>query len=210
MNRVFENAAFARVLAFGAHPDDVEVGAGGLLARLRSCGAQVVVAVTSCPTEVNTRMLEATEGARVLGAKLIMVHGDRQGRVEDVPMHELVGRYDKIVAEVNPDLVLTHSSSDLHWDHGLVNRATISALRRAPCDLLAFTSSYELNAHSRVLGTCFADITKSVEVKLEAIRKHKTQLPKLSLDSTLDLARAMGRICGVEYAEAFEVLRMRI
>ena len=73
-------------------------------------------------------------------------------------MHELVRRFDTIVGDVRPDLVITHSANDLHWDHGLVNRATVSALRRTPCDLLAYLSSPEMNAQSRSIGKCFADI----------------------------------------------------
>jgi LmbE family N-acetylglucosaminyl deacetylase len=106
--------------------------------------------------------------------------------------------------------VITHSANDLHWDHGLVNRATVSALRRTPCDLLAYLSSPEMNAQSRSLGNCFADISAYVDVKLEAIACHKSQLPKLDLESSRDLARAMGRISGYTYAECYEVLRVRI
>ena len=53
-----------------------------------------------------------------------------------------------LIGDVRPDLVITHSANDLHWDHGLVNRATVSALRRTPCDLLAYLSSPEMNAQS--------------------------------------------------------------
>jgi LmbE family N-acetylglucosaminyl deacetylase len=106
--------------------------------------------------------------------------------------------------------VITHSANDLHWDHGLVNRATVSALRRTPCDLLAYLSSPEMNAQSRSLGNCFADISQYVEAKLFAIGCHKSQLPKLDLESSRDLARAMGRISGYEFAECYEVLRVRI
>ena len=58
-----------------------------------------------------------------------------------------------------PDLVITHSAHDLHWDHNLVNRATVSSLRRWPCNLLAYVSSYEMNAQNstRTVGQCFAD-----------------------------------------------------
>jgi N-acetylglucosamine malate deacetylase 1 len=210
MNRILEERG-GRVLAFGAHPDDLEVGAGGLLARLSDEGAHITMAVVSIPNLPEQRRAEAEAGARVLGASdLFILQGERACRVEDIPMHELVRRFDQLVNDLRPDLVITHSAHDLHWDHGLVNRATVSSLRRTPCDLLAFLSSPEMNAQSRSLGQGFADISDTIDRKLEAISAHRSQLPRLDLDSSRDLARAMGRISGFAYAEAYEVLRLRM
>jgi N-acetylglucosamine malate deacetylase 1 len=208
MNRLFEDSG--RVLAFGAHPDDLEVGAGGLLARLVEEGAAVTMAIVSIPYDHERRRAEAEVGAKVIGGKLRFIYDEKPSRVEDIPMHELVRRMDQLVADVHPDLVITHSMHDLHWDHGLVNRATVSALRRTPCDLLAFLSSPEMNAQSRAFGQCFADISKSIDTKIEAIGAHRSQVEKLDLESSRDLARAMGRISGYQYAEAYEVLRVRV
>ncbi len=209
MNRILEEKG-GRVLAFGAHPDDLEVGAGGLLARLSAEGADVTLAIVSVPNRADVRVEEARAAADVIDAELFIIYEDKPCRVEDIPMHELVRRFDQIVGDVRPDLVITHSANDLHWDHGLVNRATVSALRRTPCDLLAYLSSPEMNAQSRSLGNCFADITGYVDAKLAAIACHKSQLPKLDLESSRDLARAMGRISGFGYAEAYETLRVRV
>jgi len=208
MNRLLQEKG--RVLAFGAHPDDLEVGAGGLLARLSDEGAQVTMVVVSIPNQTEQRRAEAHAGAEVIDADLFILYDEKPCRVEDIPMHELVRRMDQVVGDMRPDLVITHSASDLHWDHGLVNRATVSALRRTPCDLLAFLSSPEMNAQARAVGQCFADITQTMDTKLRAISAHTSQVPKLDLESSRDLARAMGRISGYQYAEAYEVLRMRI
>src|SRR4051812_44052283 len=208
MNRLFE--AGGKVLAFGAHPDDLEVGAGGLLARLASEGDSVMMAVVSIPNQPDKRRAEARAGADVLGAELRILFDDGPTRVEDIPMHELVRRFDHVIGDFRPDLVITHSAHDLHWDHSLVNRATVSALRRTPCDLLAFLSSPEMNAQSRAIGQCFADISDTIDTKIRAISAHASQVPKLDLESSRDLARAMGRISGYQFAESYEVLRVRI
>jgi LmbE family N-acetylglucosaminyl deacetylase len=208
MNRLLKENG--RVLAFGAHPDDLEVGAGGLLARLSQEGAEVMMAVVSIPANGEQRRKEAHAGADVIDADLRILFDEKPQRVEDIPMHELVRRMDQVVGDWRPDLVITHSAFDLHWDHGLVNRATVSALRRTPCDLLAFLSSPEMNAQSRGIGQCFADITATMEAKIQAISAHASQVPKLDLDSSRDLARAMGRISGYQYAEAYEALRVRV
>jgi LmbE family N-acetylglucosaminyl deacetylase len=209
MNRILQDQG-GRVLAFGAHPDDLEVGAGGLLARLSGEGADVTMVIVSIPGLTEQRKAEAQAAADLIDANLFVLYEDKPCRVEDIAMHELVRRMDQVVGDVRPDLVITHSANDLHWDHGLVNRATVSALRRTPCDLLAYLSSPEMNAQARSVGNCFADISSYIEVKVEAIACHKSQLPKLDLESSRDLARAMGRISGYGYAEAYEVLRVRI
>ena len=210
MNRFFAAEA-SRALAIGAHPDDIEVGAGGLIARLADEGTEVTMVVVSVPTLRATRVLEAQEGARRLGARqLIILYEQRECRVEDLPMYELVRRLDGIVGDVQPDLVVTHSERDLHWDHGLVHRAAVSAMRRTPCDILAFLSSFEMNAQTRHLGQCFVDISATLDAKIASISAHESQLTKMDIDSTRDMARAMGRLCGVQYAEALEVLRMKI
>lgn len=208
MNRLLKENG--RVLAFGAHPDDLEVGAGGLLARLSQEGADVMMAVVSIPANVEQRRQEAEAGADLIDADLRILFDEKPLRVEDIPMHELVRRMDQVVGDWRPDLVITHSAFDLHWDHGLVNRATVSALRRTPCDLLAFLSSPEMNAQSRAIGQCFADITTTIDLKIDAIKAHASQVPKLDLESSRDLARAMGRISGYQYAEAYEALRVRV
>jgi LmbE family N-acetylglucosaminyl deacetylase len=209
MNRILEDKG-GRVLAFGAHPDDLELGAGGLLARLSDEGAEVTLAVVAIPNEIDARRAEAHAAAELVDGELVVIYDDKPSRVEDIPMHELVRRFDQVIGDARPDLVITHSANDLHWDHGLVHRATVSALRRTPCDLLAYLSSPEMNAQARAIGTCFADITGYVDTKLAAIGCHKSQLGGLDLESSRDLARAMGRISGYEYAESYEVLRVRI
>ncbi len=209
MNRVVHDRN-CRVLAVGAHPDDLEVGAGGLLARLASDGADVTTVIVTIPSDLVARRDEARAGARLLGARLSLLFDEQPCRVEDLPMHEVVRRLDRLVVEVRPNLVITHSAHDLHWDHGLVHRATVSALRRTSCDLLAYLSSPEMNAHARGMGNCFADISDSIDTKLAAIRCHASQLPKLDVESSRDLARATGRICGCRYAESYEALRVQI
>jgi LmbE family N-acetylglucosaminyl deacetylase len=209
MNRIL-NEKGGTVLAFGAHPDDLEIGAGGLLARLSADGADVTMAVVAVPNNFDVRKQEARAGADVVGADLMVLFDDKPVRVEDIPMYELVRRFDQLVGDLHPDLVITHSANDLHWDHGLVHKATISALRRTPCDLLAYLSSPEMNAHARCVGECFADVSTSIDTKLNAIKCHQSQLSKFDLESSRDLARAMGRISGYEYAEAYQVLRVRV
>ncbi len=211
MTRLLDVSGSTRVLAIGAHPDDVEIGAGGLLARLSRLGHRVV-AVVSAPSETKERIAEAQRSAELLGAELVMLQGSDAMRVEDLPMYKLVARMDELVASVQPELVFTHAKHDRHNDHRVVHEATLAALRRTPCNVLAFPSTPELNAAWNSVGECFADITDTLEIKLAALRLHTTQVAKgiVDVESCRDLARALGRMSGVPYAEAFQALRLRL
>src|SRR4051812_17243651 len=78
------------VLAIGAHPDDLEIGIGGMLAHLKRAGAHTVMAVASIPTDYEIRLAEARRGAEILGAELRVVMEGGCRRIEDVKSYELV------------------------------------------------------------------------------------------------------------------------
>ena len=196
-----------RALAFGAHPDDVEVGAGGLVAKLVDAGAAVSIVVASIPNQAAARRAEATAAARHLGATLVLPPGDGESRVEDVPMHALVGRFEREVAAADPELVIVHGAADSHWDHTLVHRAVLAALRRSRCDILAFATRLPAGA-SPPPPTCVVDITTTIDRKLAAIAEHRSQFPPGFAETRREAARTLGRTHGVELAEMFEVLRI--
>ena len=200
----------SRALAIGAHPDDLEVGAGGLIARL----GHVVMVVASIPNRFDERLAEAREGAARLGARLVVL-GDRTGpsRVDDRPLHVLVEQLAALVDEHAPDLVITHAGDDLHADHVAVHRATIAALgeRRTRCDVLAYHASPDLAAIPRRVGPCFADITPTIDAKLAAIAAHATQFPTAAaVQARREHARVAGLLSGTTYAEPFELLRLYV
>ncbi|MCW5806433.1 MAG: PIG-L family deacetylase [Deltaproteobacteria bacterium] len=201
-----------RTLAIGAHPDDLEVGAGGLLARLARTG-EVTMVIASVPNRFEERLAEAREGARRLGAELVVLEEGRASRVDEQPVHALVSRLEELLAQRAPDLVLAHGARDLHADHTFVHRATIAALgtTRTRCDVLAYGASPDLAAIPRAHGPCFADISDTIEVKLAAIAAHASQFPTAdAIESRRDHARAAGRLCGATYAEPFELHRLYV
>jgi LmbE family N-acetylglucosaminyl deacetylase len=194
-------------VAFGAHPDDVEVGAGGLVAKLVDGGASVTIVVASIPNRVSVRRAEAIAAAQHLGARVVLPPGDNESRVEDVPMHELVGRFEHELDEAKPDLVIVHGAHDSHWDHMIVHRAVLAALRRGRCDILAFATRLPAGA-SAPPATCVVDIAPVIDRKLAAIAEHRSQFPPGFADARRDIARVHGAAHGLELAEVYEVLRI--
>jgi len=199
-----------RVIAFGAHPDDVEVGAGGLVAKLVAAGAQVTIVVSSIPNQYAMRRAEAIAAAAKLGAALVLPPGDETGaRVEETPMHALVARFEREIATVDPELVLVHGAHDSHHDHIAVHRAVLAALRRTRCDILAYATRLPAGV-SPPPPTCIVDISSTIDTKLAAIAEHKSQFPPDFPEKRRDIHRALGITHGLPFAEVYEVLRMEL
>lgn len=122
-------AARPVVLAVGAHPDDVEIGAGGILAAHRAAGDPVVILTLSRGArggDVADRQGESLAAAGVIGARLVLEDlPDTQVPVAG-PTLEVVER---VVEEVRPAVVYTHSTNDRHQDHRAVHAATMVATR---------------------------------------------------------------------------------
>lgn len=196
-------------VAFGAHPDDIEAGAGGLVAKLAAAGARVTIVVASIPNRHAVRKAEAIAGARQLGAELILPPGDAESRVDDVPMHALVARFERELDVLRPDLVIVHGAHDAHWDHTMVHRAVLAALRRSRCDILAYATRLPAGA-APPPPTCVVDISTSIDRKLAAIAEHASQFPPEFVEARRELARTLGRTHGVPLAEVYEVLRVAL
>ncbi|MDD5655748.1 MAG: PIG-L family deacetylase [Elusimicrobia bacterium] len=200
------------VLAIGAHPDDIELGAGGTVARLAAEGARVTMLVVCTPNHLESRMSEAARAAGILGAKIRFLYRERPMRVEDIKNYELVEQIDNLVRQADPSLILTHADSNFHLDHVLVYQACRAAQRLHFFDMLCF---YPISCHpvsTRFNPQVHVDISRTLDKKMAAIHEHKTQLicRGLATNHYVDVARHYGRLAGVEYAEGLEVSRLSL
>lgn len=198
------------VLAVGAHPDDAELGMGGTLARLSRCGARVVLAVVSVPSDYATRRREAERAAGILGAELRVLLDAGCQRIEEVKSYQLVGLLDDLVRALRPDAVFTHGASEFHRDHQIVHAAVAATQRLRYFDFFSFHPTMcrpvPVPFHPRV----YVDVTPTIEAKMEAIAAHESQFGARGLEVELyrDIARLNGRLVGVQYAEGLDVGRL--
>ncbi|MFI8423534.1 PIG-L family deacetylase [Streptomyces sp. NPDC085479] len=195
-----------RMLVVGAHPDDVEIGAGGTIHRRTHSGWDVTILTMSRGGgggDPARRRKEAHRAAEVLGARLLM---------EDLPDGSMaddrvtVQAVERAVAEVGPDVVFVHSESDTHQDHRAVHRATLVACRKV-ARLVCYQSpsatvSYRPNR--------FVELSEAdMEAKLAAIAAHHSQASSrwyLDEDLLRSTARYWGRFSQTRYAEPLELV----
>ena len=198
------------VIAIGAHPDDLEIGIGGTLAKLRRDGAHVVMVVASIPKDFDVRLEEAKRGAEILGCELKLLMDDGPRRIEDVKTCDLVGMLDGVIKEYTPAAVLTHSNADFHNDHLIIYNACLPTQRLAPFDFFSYHPTNCRPVPVQFHPRAYVDITDTIDAKMHAITAHASQFGGRGLDTEMyrEHSHAQGRIIGVPYAEGLDVLRM--
>lgn len=117
------------ILAIGAHPDDIEIGVGGALAAHAAAGDAITLLTLSRGARggvADDRQHEALASAELLSARLFL-----EDLVDThIPATDpTVGIIERIVAEVQPDVVYTHTGHERHQDHRAVHEATLIATR---------------------------------------------------------------------------------
>ncbi len=196
-----------RILAIGAHPDDLELACGATLAKLADAGHRIqAVVLTSGERGGNgdTRPLEAQRGAQVLGCSAVFVYNFADTRLRE-QANEILNVIETRIHAFNPDIIFTHSTNDQHQDHQAVYEATLRAARNHSTILC-----YESPSVTRDFNpTFFVDIGDYVDVKIESVRQHRDQRrkPYMSAERLRGMALFRGGQAKTRYAEGFEAVR---
>jgi LmbE family N-acetylglucosaminyl deacetylase len=203
MNLVLKSS---KILAIGAHPDDIELGCGGTISAACTAGANVV-AVFLTKGELSgkpeSRCQESFEALKLLGIKEVYF-GDFMDA--DIPSsRKAIDFLESFCKDGEIETVLTHSINDSHQDHRAVGWLSLSAFRTVP-RILAYEAPRVTPSFS---PTYFVDISDFVERKWSALKCHVSQNEKryLAYESMINLASFRGSQVNVRAAEAFEVVR---
>jgi bacillithiol biosynthesis deacetylase BshB1 len=223
------------ILAFGAHPDDVELGAGGTVAKEVSLGRKVGI-IDLTRGELGTRGTadlrdqEAIDSSQILGIDMRVNMGFRDGFFVDDESHQL--ELVKWIRRYQPEIVICNAVEDRHPDHSkgsnLVSRACFLA------GLSKVTTSWEGESQSawrpkavyhyiqdRYIKPDFVvDISDFMQVKMQCVKAFKSQFfnpdsnepvtaisSKDFMDFLYGRANEMGRQINASYGEGFVVER---
>ena len=210
-----------RILAVGAHPDDIEFGCGGILAIEGNRGAEISLCVCSrgesgtngTPEE---REAEARAAAQLLGAQIDFIDLGGDCRIEASSRNALAIAHQ--IRAARPGVLLAPvSSPDQHPDHAAVGRLCRDAARLAryggivelgdlPPHVLSHIFGYAVTPGAEPAGERIAirvDITAQYERWIQLMECHRTQLrTRRYIELQTARARLLGLEAGVEYAQA--------
>ena len=221
-----------RVLVISPHADDEAMGCAGLIAKLTERGCQVHVLYLAVDgfhhyglerqTSYKERVAEVEAVTELLGCTYDIAYGNKDliEKLDTLPKRDLVDLFETAINEHRPELLLLPYGEDYDQDHVAAFQTAFAAARPIAEVfgkwLVPHVFTYEMTKIQWASGplprpVAFCDITDHLETKQEAIRRHATQLrpsPHIrSPESVEALASIRGKEIGVEYAEAFGVLR---
>lgn len=206
-----------RVLVLSPHTDDAELGAGGTIARLLGCGAEVTVATFSLAKE-SLPPGSAPDRLRgeFMAAMCKLGIEPQRSHVYDYPVRrfsehrqELLDQMVELRRRFRPDIVFVTSSTDVHQDHMVLHNEAVRTFKdntlwgyELPWNSLSFTAQ----AFVTLKG-------EHLERKWAALQAYKSQIelrrPYFSKEFVEGLARVRGMQVRAEFAEAFEVVRVK-
>jgi LmbE family N-acetylglucosaminyl deacetylase len=203
------------ILAVSAHTDDLELGAGGSIARLVEEGHRVhIVVLSDCADSVPAGMPADTLRAECHAATRSL--GLAWPLIASYPVRRLAEFRQQILEDLirfrdtyRPDRVICHALSDRHQDHGAVAQ---ECLRAFGCSIWGYNLLWNTKEPRSDIFVRLDE--RHVEAKIRALSHYKTQQqlgrPYMCPDATRSIMRSWGIQCGTQYAEAFECVRLVI
>ena len=211
-----------KILAVGAHLDDIEIACGGTLAKAIEAGHDVKVIIMSKSGYTNEegKLQRSDEIAIAEGTNALHILGIYDIEILDFPTKDIffqsdvVNAIDVIMSFYNPDIIFTHHPFDTHQAHVGVSNATIAAARRK--NTIFFYEPITPSGRSYVAfrSQLYVDIESTLEKKIASLREHKSEYNKFGAEDWIEGVRYRcgfrGYEIGKKFAEAFEVLRIEM
>lgn len=162
------------ILAIGAHPDDIELGCGGSLAKLARAGSRIHALVLSrggqgCHAGID-RSDESHRALRRLGVAEVIQQDFPDTRFPTC-RNDIIASIEQVCTLIEPDRIYTMCGEDHHQDHRTVHEASIIACRHIP-QILCYESPSTL---PQFAPQVFEDISAQLELKIHALREHASQ-----------------------------------
>jgi LmbE family N-acetylglucosaminyl deacetylase len=185
------------ILAIGPHPDDIEIGCAGTLIKYAQSGHNIFLLSVSkgeMGGEAEIRYKEQMKAADIIGARDVFWGGFNDTELLDKG-NEIIHIVEEYIKEIQPDFIFVNFFEDTHQDHRTVNRSVLSAAR-----YVRNVMFYEVPTTNNFIPNVFVDIGSVLDMKLEALKAHASQVMKTNIQdlSIIDIARSSAHFRGVQ------------
>jgi len=200
-----------KILAIGAHPDDIEIGCAGNLLKYANSGSDLYLMVMTAGEkggDTETRKAEQIKSAEILKAR-DLIWGGYQDTQLSPNMNRMISDIENILKKIKPDFFLAHFGDDSHQDHRSLYKAAVSASRHTKNVLF-----YEVPTTQNFSPSVFVDIRDTIDGKIESLLAHESQVTETNIEglSIVNIARSTAVFRGIQgrvaLAEGFIPLRL--
>jgi LmbE family N-acetylglucosaminyl deacetylase len=216
------------VLVVAAHSDDEALGCAGTIAKHIASNDNVFLLFMTdgvgsrhvTRDNVIDRQEKATRVAKILSISSMENLNFPDNKMDSVPLLDITQSIEKKISEVKPDIIYTHHIGDLNIDHQITHKAVMTACRPQPGfsvkEIYAFevlsSTEWQTPGYCSFSPNVYIDITNYIDLKeavLEVYDEEMREYPhSRSIENVLRVNTVRGNAVGVEYAEAFMLLRM--
>ena len=202
------------ILVFGAHPDDLEIGMGGTIAKLSAMGYEVQPIIATLPNFVKSDTKEGRKTESILSAKVM---GCKPPVFLDLSPDEMtfgrkfISLIDSLVTKYKPDSVFTQWYGDSHQDHQILTKSVISACRDQDNLFMYETTIPGGITENSFRPQLFVDISDTLDTKKNALECFESQFVRCGeiwIPAIIGRCSYRGYQINSKYAEAFEVVKV--
>lgn len=216
------------ILVIAAHADDEVLGCGGTIAKHVASGDLVhEVFITNGvssrnvkDSQIKNRKNASKKAANILGVASIHQLDFPDNKLDSIPLLDIVQPIEKIIEELQPDVIYTHHIGDLNIDHQLTHKAVMVACRPQPdfCvkQIYAFeipsSTEWQTPGYFAFMPNFYVDISNQIKVKEQALEAYIEEMRPVphsrSIKNLRNLSCLRGNSVGVNQAEAFVSVRV--
>lgn len=202
------------ILFLIAHPDDEAYGPYGTIAKLAKEHKVTIFCVCNGERPGNTKVSADRIFAFKANCERLGVEWKIQNNSDcSLEYRDTLANVEGIINHFKPDIVYTHSPTDLHSDHKLLAETALVACRAKPDSTVKELYYFEIPSFAQTtvfMPNVYKDVTDFFDLKKQALASYKTETYEFpdarSVEAIETLAKYRGYAVGIQYAEAFQLV----
>ena len=219
-----------RILVISVHPDDETLGCGGTILKHKNNNDEIYWLILTKADKkigftkefITKRKTEIETVSNLYGFKEVFNLDFITTKLHAIDFNIIIDNISKVINETKPQIIYMNNRTDIHTDHQIAAKAILSCTKSFRYPFIEKILMYECISETEIappfpenifLPNVYSDISDYIDKKLEimTIYESEVQNPPMprSLENIRALARFRGASCGVDYAEAFMLVRER-